>query len=476
MTNEITPAKIPREWDILDTLWRLFSSSQLAVIVLLVIALASALGALFPQVPRQATRDSATYAQWLASASGRYGNWFGFLNTMGLFDVYGSWWFRALLALLAFGLIISTAERVTFLWRAMRRTGIKQGDEFFADTSKQAVFSVDQPVEQLVKRLKAVLTRRLCRTLVEREEGMVYFYADRLWVEAAALLGHVGLIVVLAGVVVTGRLGWREDAVTLGPGQSYEIGHGLDAVLRFEKLELDTYPDGSPKNYRTHLQIIEDDAEVEQIIGVNRPFTYRGVSFYQISHGMAVAVKASDQDGQPLLLQSFAYGGEMAAVVSLPFWGHQSERHFAVLDQDIVFQLVFYQSLPDHGYDGPVFLVQAYRGDTIEPIYSRFIEKSSSLKVGGSTYHLALDQYSVLRVVRDPAIAVVVLGLLLTIVGHFFWLCSLFWSPIQFWAAVSEKGGSTTVKLAGTAESDEAGFASWFEGLAQEIEKEGKHG
>ena len=159
--------------------------------------------------------------------------------------------------------------------------------------------------------------------------------------------------------------------------------------------------------------------------------------------------------------------------MSLPFWGHQSERHFAVPDKDLVFQLVFYQALPDHGYDGPVFLVQAYRRGAIEPIYSGFIERSSSLKVGDATYHLALDQYSVLRIVRDPAIAVVVLGLLLTIVGHFLWLC---WSPIRFWAVVSEEGDGTTVRLAGTAERDEAGFASWFEGMAREIEKEGKDG
>jgi cytochrome c biogenesis protein len=467
MVNETTPAQIPRERDILDTLWRLVSSTQLAALMLLVVALASAFGALFPQAPRQVTRDSAIYARWLANTQGRYSNWFGFLDTLGLFDVYGSWWFRALLAFLAFGLIISIAERAASLWPSIRQAGAKQGDDSFADASKQASFSVDQPVEQLVERLKATLTRRLCRTLLEEEEGIVYFYADRLWAEGAALLGHIGLIVILAGAVVTGRLGWQEDAVTLSPGQSYEIGHGLDAMLRFEKLEVDTYPDGSPRGYRTYVQIIEDGSEVKQVIGVNRPFTHRGVSFYQVSRGMAVAVKASEQDGRPLFLQSFADGAETAAVVSLPFGAHQSERHFAVPDKDIVFQLVFYQSLPDHGYDGPVFLVQAYRGSTIEPIYSSFIEKSSSLKVGGATYHLALDQYSVLRIVRDPAIAIVVLGLLLTVVGHFL---RLYWSPIRFWAAVSEKGDGTTVKLAGTAERDEAGFASWLEGLAQEIE------
>jgi cytochrome c biogenesis protein len=474
MINEVTPARIPLERDILDTLWRLFSSTQLVAIVLLVVALASALGTLFPQAPSQATGDSAVYAQWLASVQGGYGGWFDFLDTMGLFALYGSWWFRALLALLAFSLMISAAERVASLWPFIRQIEVKQSDDSFADVSRQTVFSVDQPVEQLVERLKTTLTRRLCRTLVEREEGMVYLYADRLWVEAAVLIGYFGLIVILVGAVVTDRLGWREDAVTLSPGQSYEIGHGLDAVLRFEKLELETYPDGSPRDYRAYVRLIEDDAEVERIIGVNRPFTYRGVSVYQISHGMAVAVKASDQDGQPLLLQSFADGAEKAAVLSLLFGGHQSERYFAVPAQDIVFQLVFYQSLPDHGYDGPVFLVQAYQGSEIEPMYSRFIEKSISLRnLDGATYHLALDQYSVLRIVRDPAIAVVVLGLLLTIVGHFLWL---YWSPIRFWAAVSEKGDRTTVKLAGTAERGEADFASWFKGLTQEIERQGKGG
>lgn len=470
MVNEITPAKIAQERDILDALWRLFSSTQLAAIILLVIALVLALGTLFPQAPSQATRDSAVYAQWLANVQGRYGSWFDFLQTMGLFDAYGSWWFRSLLALLALSLIIGTAERVTSLWPTMRQAGGQQDNDSFADTSKQAVFSFDQPVEQLVERLKGVLTRRLCRTLVKKEEAMVYLYADRLWVEAVALLGHIGLIVILAGAVVTGRLGWREDAVTLSPGQSHEVGHGLDAVLRFDKLELDTYPDGSPRDYRTYVQLIEGDTEVEKVIGVSRPFTYRGVSFHWISHGMAVAVKANDQDGQPLFLQSFADGAETAAVVSLPFLGHQSERHFVVPDQNIVFQLVFYQSLPDHGYDGPVFLVQAYRGSEIEPVYSGFINKSSSLKVGSATYHLALDQYSVLRIVRDPAIAVVVLGLLLTIVGHFLWLGSLFWPPIRFRATMSEEGGRTAVKLAGTTERGEAEFASWFDGLAQEIE------
>jgi len=470
MVNEITPAKIPRERDILDTLWRLFSSGQLIASVLLVVALVSALGVLFPQAPGQAPRDLAVYAQWLTSMRGRYGGWSDFLDTMGLFNVYGSWWFRALLALLAFSLIISTAERAASLWRTMRQARDEKGDDSLAEASKQAVLSVDQPVEQLVERLKATLNRRLCRTLIEREEGTVYLYADRFWVEAAALLGQVGLIVILAGVVITGRLGWREDAVTLSPGQSYEIGHGLDAVLRFEKLELETYPDGSP-SYRAHLRIVEDDAEVEQAVEVSRPFTYRGVSFYQISHGMAVAVKARDQSDQPLPLQPFADGAGTAAVVSLPFWGHQSERHFAVPDQGIVFQLVFYQSLPDRGYDGPVFLVEAYQDGQMEPIYSGFVEKSGSLKVDGAVYDLALGQYSALRIVRDPAVAVIVLGLLLTVVGHFVWL---YGSPVQFWAAVSEKDDRATVQLAGAAERDEAGFASWFEGLIRGIEGDGK--
>jgi cytochrome c biogenesis protein len=473
MIHEITPAEIPRERDILDTLWRLFSSTQLAAIVLLVVALASALGALFPQAPSQTTRESAVYAQWLAGVQGRYGNWFDFLGAMGLFDVYGSWWFRALLALLAFSLIIGLAERVASLWPRVRQAGGQQDGDSFADASRQAAFSVDQPLEQLVERLRAVLTRRLCRILVEREEGMVYLYADQFWVEVAALLGHIGLIVILAGAVVTHHLGWQEDAVTLGPGQSYQVGHGLNAVLRFDKLELGIYPDGSPRDYRSCVQIIEDDAKVGQVIGVNRPLMYRGVSFYQISHGMAVAVKASDQEGQPLLLQPFTDGAGAVAVVSLLFGGHQSERHFAVPDRDIVFQLVFYQSLPDHGYDGPVFLVQAYRGSEIEPIYSGFIEKSRSLKVSGATYHLALDQYSVLRIVRDPAIAIVVLGLLLTIVGHFLWLC---WSPIRFRVAVSEEGDRVAVELAGTAGRDEASFASWFEGLVREIGGEDRNG
>jgi len=461
---------MPRELDILDALWRLFSSTQLAAALLLGIALASALSTLFPQVPSQATRGSIAYAQWLASAQARYGSWFGFLDTMGLFDVYGAWWFKALLALLALGLIVSTAERVASLWPMVHQVEIKPGADFFVAASKPAAFSVDRPVEQVVERLKARLTRRLCRTLVEKEKRTAYLYADRLWVEAASLLSHVGLAVILASAVVASRLGWQENAVMLSPGQSYEIGHGLDATLRFEKLELDTYPDGSLRDYRIHVQLMGDDTTVEQIIGVNRPLTYRGVSVYHVSHGMVVAVKASDQNGRPLPLQSFADGAETAAVVNLPFGGHQSERHFAVPDKDLVFRLVFYQSLPTHGYDGPVFLVQAYPGGTIEPIYSGFMDRSGALRVGDVTCHFALDQYTVLRIVRDPVQVVIVLGLLLTVVGYFLRLCSLFWPPVRLWAVVSEKGGQATLKLEGTVEH------SWFENLVREMGEGSKGG
>jgi len=65
---------------ILDTVWKLFASVKLTVVLLLSLAATSVIGTLIPQ-----NQDSVAYLE----AFGPF--LFRFFNVLGLFDLYHSW-------------------------------------------------------------------------------------------------------------------------------------------------------------------------------------------------------------------------------------------------------------------------------------------------------------------------------------------------------------------------------------------------
>ena len=90
--------------------WRQLRTMRTALILLLLLGAGASLGSLFPQRPI----NPATVSQWIARNRG----WAPIAEKLGLFDVFGSWWFMAIYGLLLISLIGCILPR----WRAFVRT------------------------------------------------------------------------------------------------------------------------------------------------------------------------------------------------------------------------------------------------------------------------------------------------------------------------------------------------------------------
>src|SRR5918998_105570 len=91
------------------SVWRTLRSMRTALILLLVVAVASIFGSLIPQVGVARGAVLRMYAEHPARAQ--------VYESLGLFDVYGSWWFTTTYVLL----LISLASCLIPRTRALRR-------------------------------------------------------------------------------------------------------------------------------------------------------------------------------------------------------------------------------------------------------------------------------------------------------------------------------------------------------------------
>src|SRR4029453_3936697 len=101
----------------LALVWRTLRSMRTALVLLLLLASASAVGSLPPQIPhRPAPRAAYRIAHPIA------GDWFA---RAGFFDVFGSWWFALILTLLFVSLVACLIPRSRAMVRSIRQRPIQ---------------------------------------------------------------------------------------------------------------------------------------------------------------------------------------------------------------------------------------------------------------------------------------------------------------------------------------------------------------
>jgi len=443
----------------LTRLWRFLGSTGLAVVLLLVVLLAALVGTLFPQLTPDVAADPAAAARWLTTAQEKYGFRFGLYRALGLFDVYHSPWFLALVAALLLNTVVCTVDRLRIVWRAVRaRPKIERAEAFYERMPNHVSLAVAS-VEQGEQALRQVLGRRRYHVVAERRGGVTYLFAERnRLARLATLLTHTSLVLLVLGFLWSSWGGWRERAVALGPGQVHSVGHGRSFAVRSDGLEIDRYPSGQPSDYRAYLTVLERGTEVmRKTVRVNDPLTYRGVSFYLYSYGPAGRVRATDVEGQPIPLQAESNQGVASGEVTLNFAGEGDGREVVVPSRDLTLRLVFY-------YQGPSLFVQATRSGETKSFGAGSVRGGDSLKVGDITFEFALDRYIVLQVVHDPGFKGVILAGFLIVGGLIF---SFYFPHKRLWARVT----ADELWLAGRTERDAVGFEKEFVGLMEGLKK-----
>jgi hypothetical protein len=439
-----TAATSPRR-DSLDALWRMASGKTTRLVLLALLALSLVLGGLLPQLPAADVVDTATANRWLSTTVTRYGTLGTPLRAVGLFDIAHALWFRLLLALLAFHLLLSAVEATQTAWAALssRRPPLPP-----SDAPHEASASLPPPLRKAVDAVRSQLAasglRVLGEDLEEETPTGAFLYADRARIGVLGpLLGNVGALLLLLGLFINSAWGWQTADLLLAPEQEIALGHDTGLRLRLEEAA-STADSG---------QIVFLDGSGQAItrsLGFAHPARSGGIGVHQKGEGPALMVIGWDETGQPISLQPLTAEGTAGDTVSLIFDQPQAERHITVPDLNLALRIVAQPSPSKGQADRITFVVQGYRRGRSQPTFRSHVREDSKLLMeGGARIILKPERYAVLQVTHAPGLVLLLAGGLLILLGV---TVPLIWPALQVWAELIPERRAVMVRLAGRAQ------------------------
>src|SRR5581483_11099068 len=113
--------------------------------------------------------------------------------------------------------------------------------------------------------------------------------ADRnRYAKLATFINHLGLVMTLAGLTVSGLFGVRDNAFIIAEGTTREVSFAPGIAVHLDSF-LDEYtPSGAPKDYKSDVVIYDNGQEAERgTIRVNDPMEYKDLRFHQAFFGWA---------------------------------------------------------------------------------------------------------------------------------------------------------------------------------------------
>ena len=104
---------------------------RFAIVLTLIAAGLSLIGTLVIQAPAGVLADAQAKAAWIAQVRPKYGAWTDIFDTLQLFNIFNSIWFRLIGGLLVASITACTAQRTPAIWRTASRPRIDVGEAFF---------------------------------------------------------------------------------------------------------------------------------------------------------------------------------------------------------------------------------------------------------------------------------------------------------------------------------------------------------
>ena len=501
------PDRPPRRPGLGDTLrqaWREYRSMRTALVLLVVLAAASILGSLFPQEGISPQRVDRYFADHPALAP--------VLERLGLFDVFGSAWYMAVYLALLGALVACLVPRTRALVRVLRSRPPRGGD--LARYRTRASFETPAPPEEAMAAARRVLRRNRFRLATHDGE----LAAEKGYLrEAASLLFHVSLLVLLVGLAWGKGYGYRGQAAivegetwanarvgydSFSPGRFFGPERLAPFQLRLNDFTNSFHPDNTPREFASRLTALDLEGRPlqSQRVAPNRPMTVDGVRIFQSDYGYVPVVRVRDADGRDLLApQEVLTLRDPASEWSTGAVKVTRASPQVGLELTMFTGLVTAPDCPggapfcnDPRLVRPVLVVLAYQGDLqahraqsvftldrtkLEPLGDRPLllvpGQSKKLANGMEVSFTDLKQYSVLTLARDPGVPVVAGAAALLLLGL---VPSLYVTRRRVWVrAVPAGPGGTRVELAGLALQGKAAFEAELARLAEAM-KQGSGG
>ncbi|PAE43806.1 cytochrome c biogenesis protein ResB [Bacillus sp. 7884-1] len=287
---------------IVDKIWNFFSSVKVGVWLIVITLVASAAGTILPQemyIPP--TMPAKEYYE------DQYG-WFGKLYyELDFNNLYSSWWYLILIAMIGISLVICSLDRVVPLYKALKAQRVTRHEGFL---KRQRLFGISENGDQddiavVKQRLKAK------RYHVREENGDLLAEKNRFsrW---GPYVNHVGLIIFLIGgmlrfvpgMYIDSVLWLREGETKIVPetdGQYY-VKNEQFILENYDKEKDKTFEAAIDragmvvKNYQTNAVLYKrvgpaipgEKPELEKVkehkIRVNQPLKFERFALYQVDY------------------------------------------------------------------------------------------------------------------------------------------------------------------------------------------------
>jgi len=309
-----------------------------------------------------------------------YPNWHGILLKLGLDDVFGSWYFLTLLALLCLNLTLCSLIRIRNVVRAAKAA---------ASHAASRQTKVFLPAEKIV-RLRELLEQRHYKKEV-LDETTVYSKNAFGWY--GSFITHLAILLTVLFGAAALYLPKVTDQTCL-PGESLRMADGT--VIAVESFQIEN--EAGKLDYASHIHITLPDGRTSgsRRIRVNYPLSFGGYKVYQQTYGTAGAVT----------VRNSATGGEDRFILS--------EMCFLSLDSinGVWFEALYPGYIRDE--NGNFTLITQTSGSYEDPVYQVLVASEGvytpvmvfpgeSLQVGGVEFTFEDPvEYPGLRIKKTP--------------------------------------------------------------------------
>jgi cytochrome c biogenesis protein len=451
---------------------KFFTSVKLAIVLLIILALASILGTLIPQ-----GRSVEEYAA-------RYGQISGLFGALQLTRLYHSFWFLALLGLFAVNITICTLERLGPKYRRAFSPRVESDPKGLLALKINARAKRSAPATEAAAEVRKLLEGARYRVRQAADGPRVHLLGrKKVWGLFGSDVVHVGLLVILAGGIISGQASIRAD-LSMAEGET-KSAPKADFAVRLDKFTTEYYPDGSVKAWKSDLTVLEADKPVlSQTVAVNHPLTYKGYSFYQSSYGFnwdnpGVEVWAKSKS-DPAFLRKFKIkvgertllddpGKTTVAVTKfLPDFVLGDNNEPVNRSSQPNNPAAFVEGTRDGAkvFSGWIF---ANYPDFAQMHAANETDKDKATDLAFELKSFDAGQFSVLEAAKDPGVPLIWLGCGLLMLGLGL---AFYWPTWEIKAVIDEVQGKADVVLGGLASKSREAFAAEFETLISPLRRQ----
>ncbi len=442
------------EQSFVNKLWDFFCSLKLTLFLLFSLALTSIIGTILPQ--------GAIPPEYIAEISPTK---FQIYSKLGFFDMYHSWWFITLLYVFSLNLVCCSIKRLPHVFKFISEPTLVLGEGTRNSHPLKKELKYSASIEKGKERLVQFLHKEFSAPVITELNNEFHLFAQKTaWCRLGVYVVHFSILVIFVGAIIGSLAGYKGYvAIVEGTSvKSFDGKNGQKMPLGFEvlceKFNVEFYPTGAPKEFRSILTILENGKPVDGFskvkVIVNEPLTYKGITFYQSSYGQAneggahtitatprnggTTEKFVVREGEPKTLKD----GTTFAVMEAT----QEVRPFAP------------------GFSGPAARVQITRKGAEPQVFVVFKNYPDVNAARGDAMVLGYEgtdakQYTGLQVAKDPGVWVVWLGCALMVIGI---SVAFFMSHKRVWVVVS----NGHIRMYGNASKNQAAFSMQFDELS----------